>query len=112
MARSRRNPSGTKSTGKSAASLKCPECGKTFVRAASLGAHRNRAHGVAGKSNTATSRRSRSRTAATNPSSRQHSGIDRNQLLEAVFPNGVPPREEVIRRVSNWLDEAEQLARL
>jgi hypothetical protein len=33
-------------------------------------------------------------------------------LLKALFPNGIPPREEVIRAVNDWLDEAERLARL
>lgn len=112
MARSRRNPTGSKSTDKKTAELKCPECGKTFGRAASLGAHRNRAHGVAGGSKTATSRRSRPRTNAKRTSRPQHHGVDRDQLLEAVFPNGVPPREDVIRRVGSWLDEAERLAKL
>ena len=28
--------------------LTCPECGKTFTRAAALGAHRKMTHGVAG----------------------------------------------------------------
>jgi len=36
----------------------CPECGKSFTRAASLGAHRNRVHGVAGSSTQARARRS------------------------------------------------------
>jgi hypothetical protein len=30
-------------------------------------------------------------------------------LLEALFPNGIPPRQEVIRAVNAWLDEAERL---
>jgi hypothetical protein len=37
--------------------------------------------------------------------------VDRDALLAAVFPNGVPPKESVIRDVSAWLDEAEKLAR-
>src|SRR5215210_4216078 len=31
----------------------CPECGKTFSRAQALGAHRSRAHGIAGTSKSA-----------------------------------------------------------
>jgi hypothetical protein len=31
--------------------------------------------------------------------------------LQTLFPNGVPPRESVIRNVNAWLDEAERLAR-
>jgi len=33
-------------------------------------------------------------------------------LLRALFPNGVPPREGVIRDVNRWLDEADRLSRL
>ena len=36
--------------------------------------------------------------------------LDRNQLLKTLFPNGVPPREEVLSAVNSWLDEAERLA--
>jgi hypothetical protein len=37
--------------------------------------------------------------------------VNRDALLQALFPNGVPAREEVIRRANAWLDEAEQLAK-
>ena len=37
--------------------LTCPECGKTFTRAAALGAHRKMTHGVAGTSKNATGKR-------------------------------------------------------
>jgi hypothetical protein len=39
------------------------------------------------------------------------SGVNRDALLQSIFPNGVPAREEVIRRANAWLDEAERLAR-
>jgi uncharacterized C2H2 Zn-finger protein len=81
--------------------LTCPECGKAFARAASLGAHRNRAHGVAGASARRTSRR-------TSGGARE---VSRDELLQVLFPNGIPPREEVIRRAHAWLEEAESLAR-
>ena len=42
-----------------AATLSCPECGKSFTRAAALGAHRKMTHGVAGSSANATSNRAR-----------------------------------------------------
>lgn len=103
----------------------CPECGKAFTRPASLGAHRNRAHGVVGASgrrsrNTSTSRRrgraqrttnqqTRARSRAGSPDGRRN-GVDRDALLQAVFPNGLPAREEIIRRANAWLDEAEKLA--
>jgi hypothetical protein len=31
-------------------------------------------------------------------------------LLAALFPSGIPPREDVIRAVNQWLDEGERLA--
>jgi hypothetical protein len=133
MARARSTP--TKKTQSSKAAntgsgeFVCPECGKTFSRAASLGAHRNRAHGVAGSSTKRASRaRRRSRTAATpttattRPASRRRQRsrtgatgsadgtVNRDALLQTLFPNGVPPRENVIRNVNAWLDEAERLA--
>lgn len=115
----------------SSSEFTCPECGKTFSRAASLGAHRNRAHGVAGASkrrtrstvaSPAASGRTRRRPGAgrasaqaTTPASRRRAGaatVDRDQLLQALFPNGIPAREEVIRRANTWLDEAEKLANM
>ena len=105
----------------------CPECGKTFTRAASLGAHRNRAHGVAGASKKPrTSRRRRAATTSTNGrlrttgagrSRRANSdgaatGVDRDALLQQLFPNGLPAREAVIRAANDWLDQADQLAKL
>jgi uncharacterized C2H2 Zn-finger protein len=139
MARTRRTSTNKTSKetngGSDEGALKCPECGKTFNRAASLGAHRNRAHGVAGASTRA--RRTRARRGHRNgggttrrspaaQTTRQQttgarrrssssdggrSGINRDALLQSIFPNGVPAREEVIRRANAWLDEAEQLAR-
>jgi uncharacterized C2H2 Zn-finger protein len=103
----------------------CPECGKAFTRAASLGAHRNRAHGIAGanSSKRTTPRRRRAAVrAAANGSTRRGgrarsndgaaTGVDRDALLQALFPNGLPAREAVIRAVNDWLDQAEQLAKL
>lgn len=108
----------------------CPECGKTFTRAASLGAHRSRAHGVAGASKKTPSRTpGRTRTAtptAGRPTASRgarlqrrtraarsqtvNGGLNRDALLQSLFPNGLPAREEIIRRANAWLDEAEQLA--
>ena len=59
-----RKKSSTRSAPRKSAAAKargefvCPECGKSFTRAASLGAHRNRVHGVAGSSTQARARRS------------------------------------------------------
>jgi hypothetical protein len=37
--------------------------------------------------------------------------VDRDALLNALFPSGIPARENVIREVGAWLDEAERLSR-
>jgi hypothetical protein len=100
----------------------CPECGKTFTRPAALGAHRKLKHGVAGASaNAAGNRKSaksrgRKRTAAAArpaaPAAANGSqSVDRDALLRALFPDGIPPRQDVITQVNAWLDEAERLAR-
>jgi hypothetical protein len=116
----------------------CPECGKRFRSPAGLGSHRRRAHGVVGataKSRAGSvaaaeraasagrrvsasngggaSRSGASATRARRPggSARRDSTVDRDALLRAVFPQGVPPRESVIRDLSAWLDAAERLAR-
>ena len=91
--------------------LTCPECGKTFTRAAALGAHRKMTHGVAGtsknatgkrtnatasrKRRTTTSSRGRSTTAASNGGAQP---VDRDALLRTLFPAGIPPRQDVIKR--------------
>jgi uncharacterized C2H2 Zn-finger protein len=97
----------------------CPECGKTFTRAASLGAHRQRAHGIPGaaaKTRTSTGKRSRRTSRPTAPRRRAHSSdgakVNRDALLQALFPNGVPAREAVIRAANDWLNQAEQLAKM
>jgi predicted RNA-binding Zn-ribbon protein involved in translation (DUF1610 family) len=113
-------------------SFVCPECGRTFTRAAALGSHRSRVHGVQGSKSPAAgsvpaisrpqSERTR-RTAApkttSNGSRRARSRratpantVDRDALLASLFPDGVPPREAVIREVAAWLDQAERLAKL
>ena len=95
----------------------CPECGRSFARAAALGAHRSRAHGVAGQSAQATKRRSRGGQKATTGAKRSGSssaaardGINRDALLKTLFPDGMPAREDVLRAASGWLDEAERLS--
>jgi hypothetical protein len=102
----------------------CPECGRKFKRPSALGAHRWQAHRVAGTSPQARSRR---RTGKSTTGARNAGGpvglearaaaagdfvVDRDALLRIVFPNGIPVRDDVIRTVSRWLDEAEMLARL
>jgi len=110
-----------------AESFICPECGRTFTRAAALGAHRSRAHGVAGGSKAgARTRRTRRTQQAARPATRtrraastnasngtgSRRGVNRDALLASIFPNGMPPREDVIRAANSWLDEAERLAQL
>lgn len=108
----------------------CPECGRAFTRAPALGSHRSRVHGVRGTSATSksaaakttrtrrarqTSRRAATATAQTNGTQATRTrpttaGVDRDALLATLFPNGVPPRESVIRELAAWLDQAEKLA--
>jgi C2H2-type zinc finger protein len=80
--------------------FKCAECGRTFERAPALGAHRRRAHGIAGTARRRTVDTSRPR----------FKDVDRDALLGALFPQGVPARAELLVAVSAWLDEADRLA--
>src|SRR3954454_20304376 len=76
-----------------AATLTCPECGKTFTRAAALGAHRKMTHGVAGTSKNATSKtttRKRTTTSGSRRASAASSNgatrtVDRDALLRMLF---------------------------
>ena len=45
------------------------------------------------------------------PRNDRRQSVDRDALLATLFPRGIPAREDVIRAVNNWLDEAERLAR-
>jgi uncharacterized C2H2 Zn-finger protein len=149
MATSKRQPAAKKRAGSkrttsrraatAGAEFVCPECGRTFARAAALGAHRNRAHGIAGQSAGATKRRAsvaRAATAKKSPSARKRAGapakprsagrtrtraarspasrdgINRDALLKTLFPQGIPAREDVMRAASGWLDDAERLSRM
>jgi C2H2-type zinc finger len=113
----------------------CPECGRSFTRPQALGAHRSRTHGVAGTSRSATSQkrpialratsatanqasssqarrrspRRRSRGASRGSTTTQKASVNRDLLLGALFPNGIPPRQDVIRAVNAWLDAADRL---
>jgi len=109
--------------------FKCPECGRTFTRAASLGAHRHQSHKIPGATSqaaaqtakpsttkatqpTTTRRRARGRTRAAAVAAGANGSPNRDALLQTLFPNGIPAKESVIRSVNTWLDEAERLARL
>ena len=116
----------------SADQFTCPECGRVFSRAAALGAHRKAAHGVAGNKSSRAGTRSRANrrtrtqptetlpgrrsTATATRSNASRDGtaatVNRDALLAAIFPQGIPPRENVIRALNTWLDEAERLARM
>jgi predicted RNA-binding Zn-ribbon protein involved in translation (DUF1610 family) len=116
---------GTGTTGKpaaqteSAGAFTCPECGRAFGRPAALGAHRRRAHGVAGTARKARARSAHGGHGRTGKSARIRARseggrkqVDRDALLETLFPNGIPAREAVIRAANDWLDLAEQLAKM
>ena len=111
--------SSTRSNSNSAApassEFKCSVCGRTFGRAAALGAHRRRAHGIPGTSARATraatpARTTRARASASRDGHR--TGADRDALLATLFPQGIPARENVIRSVDTWLKEADRLSGL
>ena len=59
-----------------------------------------------------TRRSSRSSASATRSRNGGGTSVDRNALLRTLFPNGIPPRDDVIAAANQWLDEAEKLARL
>src|ERR1041385_7036846 len=76
----------TKSTTKATGGeFVCPECGRTFGRAAALGAHRSRAHGVAGKSARAASSTGRRASAAKRTTSARANGVNRDALLKTLL---------------------------
>jgi hypothetical protein len=101
----------TKAAPSKKSELICTDCGRTFSRPAALGAHRRHVHQIAG------TKRQRA-NATTRPRPSRGSGvsaatvIDRDALLSAIFPDGVPARHDVIRSVNDWLNEAERLASL
>ena len=101
----------TKNTTATATVLTCPECGKTFTRPASLGAHRQRLwhrryleeRGCGRGSQHAQCRReersypadNREQAAALSASSRSNGrgeSVNRDALLRTLFPAGIPPR--------------------
>src|SRR6266545_3930972 len=119
----------------------CPECGRSFARAAALGAHRRSAHGITGASSsaararantasvrrgpapakTATAARSRAAGRPTSVQPRrprrttadgQRRVVNRDALLRSLFPNGIPATEQALQQVNAWLEQAERLTRL
>jgi hypothetical protein len=57
----------------------------------------------------ATTRRS---SAVATISNGSKSSVNRDGLLQTLFPAGMPAREAVIQAVNNWLQEAERLTRM
>jgi C2H2-type zinc finger len=96
----------------------CPECGRRFSRAQALGAHRRQAHGIAGTSRRTQARQQADGRAAsggdTGKSARRRSanGVDHDRLLQTLFPDGIPAREDIIGALNSWLAEADRIARL
>jgi hypothetical protein len=37
-------------------------------------------------------------------------GVDHDALLRTLFPDGIPPRQETIAAVNDWLAQADELA--
>ena len=83
----------------------------------------SRTHGVAGTSRAArataapASAKSGARGGASKRPGRRSNRsagthFDRDKVLAAVFPNGVPPKADVIAALAPWLDEAERLSRM
>jgi hypothetical protein len=97
--------------GEAGTAVECPECGRPFARPSALGAHRWQAHRVKGTSPQARSRRRVAQAVADSVDDAQPA-VDRDALLRIVFPNGIPVRDDVIKAVTRWLDEAELLARV
>ena len=58
------------------------------------------------------SQRSKSPVASSDGRTRSDRAVDGDALLGVLFPNGIPAKEEVIRAVNSWLDEAERLTQL
>jgi predicted RNA-binding Zn-ribbon protein involved in translation (DUF1610 family) len=128
--------SGTSTRAKKSTQFTCPECGKTFGSAAALGSHRKNSHGVAGASTrtksrqraTTTGTQGRGRAATSAARSNNSTGtrrrgrspgsqhrpktgtVNRDALMQALFPGGIPASGETIRSLNAWLDEAERIA--
>ena len=98
-----------KTNTRSAGTFKCPECGRVFERAQALGAHRRQAHGVSGTSRT---RSAATRGRSTRSRSSRGQSVNRDALLRALFPNGVPASAKVLDDVASWLNDAERLSRM
>jgi hypothetical protein len=89
--------------------FECPECraaGETrvFGNAQGLAAHRRQAHGV----RVAARRRKRVVGARGKSVSAE---LDKDRLVRALFPSGMPAKADLVQRVGAWLSEAEELHR-
>jgi hypothetical protein len=59
-----------------------------------------------------TTRTPASRSRSRQSNARSDRTVNRDALLQALFPGGIPAKESVVRSVNSWLDEAERLARM
>ncbi len=82
----------------------CPECGRTFSRAAALGAHRRQAHGVVGAVSAARARRNRARSASKSGTrktstarSRRAAGAGGKTTATSTAPSGARSRRRPTR---------------
>jgi hypothetical protein len=60
----------------------------------------------------ASARRPRAAAAAASNGDGNRPGTNRDALLKTLFPAGIPAREDLIRAIQNWLEEAERLVRM
>jgi len=118
---SKPSPRTRKASKQGAVEFICPECGRSFARAAALGAHRRSAHGITGASSSAAAARSRAAGRPTSAQPRrprrttadvQRRVVNRDVLLRSLFPNGIPATEQALQQVNAWLEQAERLTRL
>jgi uncharacterized C2H2 Zn-finger protein len=78
----------TSTTAEATTGLVCPECGKTFVRAQGLAAHRRQAHGVIGSSKATAARRRATTTgrSSSRPASRRASAATASPAAATANP--------------------------
>jgi hypothetical protein len=106
----RRQAHGVVGTSKTATRRKAPQAPTSRSRrAGSASVAAATTNGRSSKGRT-TAAAQRGQTLRSSNSSRRV--VNRDALLAAIFPAGVPPRQDVISAANAWLDEAERLSRL
>jgi hypothetical protein len=77
------------------------------------GNRRTRATSTGASTATQTTRTRRAAGSSTGGSGGgRRQAVDRDVLLRALFPSGIPPQQGVIAAINNWLEEADRLARI